>query len=588
MVVGKIDKTKLAAGYSSDPMHAFAEAFVDTTRSILTESQVDLYTNVQRTFMTEQADQALKDFFVNESFDTQHLSAQEIEENVNDMEQLYENDKSAIMENAIGQGTNPMIGMALPLHKFIMMNMVFDKGAIPKFVAGSPKFTISMEYRYLVDTEGKELDMFKDQNLLTDAINKSANITEFEVPSIPLTDDVELVSTYLGGVAGVDHMAIETGVSAVKVPGVYFEAGDLLPDANGYISSSSVICVTPGAHDLWVKVNYLFTPTYDSFGRALMAPFAYQHKAMVATVVTVVTTKDMITGKLENDRIILQTLGNVTGVKIKSKLDTSTVTQPLCQTRWKSKDTLVEIGNAIPISTSITPEETKDIAALYNVNQVTKYMALTKTVLANYKDDMIHRELDNSYETMDAASKAHDNFDFAPREGYMLDHKTWRSETFFDTFDRHVTKLLQVLNDPNVSVSVFGDPDIVSRLLPQDYSFQSPANIGPVELDYTRTVVTSATKRVYQFIASDKLRGTTELIVTLCPRGSDRIIYRIYDYQMYLSNEIRNPTYQSLPNLHAFERWKFVSYQPVQGRINILHPTGLTDHYDYVQTKAIS
>ena len=33
----------------------------------------------------------------------------------------------------------------------------------------------------------------------------------------------------------------------------------------------------------------------------------------------------------------------------------------------------------------------------------------------------------------------------------------------------------------------------------------------------------------------------------------------------------------ALPAIHAFERWQFVEYQPVQGRIQILNPTGLTD-----------
>ena len=45
---------------------------------------------------------------------------------------------------------------------------------------------------------------------------------------------------------------------------------------------------------------------------------------------------------------------------------------------------------------------------------------------------------------------------------------------------------------------------------------------------------------------------------------------------MYVSNEIRNAKNPALPAIHAFERWKFVSYQPVQGRIKILNPTGFT------------
>ena len=142
--------------------------------------------------------------------------------------------------------------------------------------------------------------------------------------------------------------------------------------------------------------------------------------------------------------------------------------------------------------------------------------------------------------------------------------------------DHVVTIMLQVLNDPNMTISVFGSPELVRMVTPTEYTYQTPNSIGPVELDFTRTIVTSD-KRVYQFIGSDKLRGTTNYILILCPRNSERIIYRIYDYQMYVSNEIRNVDNYALPAIHAFERWKFVEYQPVQGRVKILHPTGLTN-----------
>ena len=107
-----------------------------------------------------------------------------------------------------------------------------------------------------------------------------------------------------------------------------------------------------------------------------------------------------------------------------------------------------------------------------------------------------------------------------------------------------------------------------------DCTYQSPANIGPVDLDFEKTVYMS-NKRLFNFIGSDKMRRTNEFIIVLCPNHTDRILYRIYDYQMYLSNEIRNADNPALPSLHAFERWKFVEYTPVQGRIKIENPRGI-------------
>ena len=585
MIIGEI-RQNMSDNYKYDPMHSYVESFVNLAEGILNESATDIYTDPSRAFLMKGANEALKQFFVENSYDPEGMTPDEIEDHIATMEQQYDNDRKGILEHVTGSYMNPMIGISIPMHKFILMNMVFDKGSIPKFVARSPKFTISMEYRILVDTEGNELDMFRDQNLMTDAIEKTAAETEFELPALPFTDDNEIVHTYLGGLAGADHLSIETRVSAFKIEDQYFEIGDILPDPEtGYIEPDGEVAESAGVREVWVRCNYPFTPVYGEVERGLMANVQYEYKVQEGGDVTIKKVNDLISGTMNKDRLNVQVLkGNIKGIRVTSRLDTSGARLTTCSVRWKEKTDIVEIPNAIPIDVTISPEETKDIAALYNVNQVTKLMSMMKTVLGNYKDDLIRRDLDRSYKTMDVRSKTYSQFDYAPREGYHGDHVEWRQKTFFDFFDSQMTKLYQVLNDPNMTVTVFGDPDLVRKITPPSYSYQTPGSIGPVQLDFTKTVVTSDS-RVYNFIGSDKLRGSTEFIVILCPKGTDRIVYRIYDYQMYISNEIRNADNPALPNIHAFERWKFVEYQPVQGRINILHPTGLTDHYDFVQVK---
>lgn len=587
MVVGEV-KRSMADTYKYNEMHNFAEAYTNLTEGLMTEAATDIYSDPARALMMSSSNEALKRFFVENSYDPEGMTPDEIEDHVITMEQQYDNDRTGLLEHVAGAYMNPMIGISIPMHKFILMNMVFDKGSIPKVVARSPKFTISMEYRILVDTEGNEIDMFRDQNLMTDAIEATAREVEFELPALPFTDDNEIVHTYLGGLGGADHLSVETRVSAFKIEDQYFEVGDILPDEKtGYIERNGKVAETAGVHPVWVRCKYPFAPAYGDIERSLMAQIKYEYKVQEGGEVKLKTVSDYVSGTMQDDRLNIQLLkGNIKGLRVTSRLDTSNARLTTCSVRWREKTDIVEIPNAIPVDFTISPEETKDIASMYNVSQVTKLMSMVKTVLANYKDDKIRRELDNSYDTMDVRSKTWSQFDYAPREGYHGDHVEWRRNTFFDFFDQQMTKLYQVLNDPNMTVTVYGDPDLVRRITPVDYSYQSPSNIGPVQLDWTKTVVTSDS-RVYNFVGSDKLRGSTEFIVILCPKGTDRIIYRIYDYQMYISNEIRNADNPALPNVHAFERWKFVEYQPVQGRINILHPTGLTDHYDYVQVKHI-
>lgn len=574
-ICGERPKKELGHGFEQDPIHEFAQEFTDTVKHISETYTVDPYTEINKILANNRgACQALKDFFIKESYDPKQYENDPsgLEDHLTMMEAQFENDREAVLEQTFATEINPIIGMTFPLHKNVMMNMVFDKGSIPKFVAQSPSFTIGMEYRILMDPFGNELDLYADQNKLTAAIDSSSPEREIEL-ALPengtsdiVTGDVE-TGKGMGGTVQ-DHLSIATYISAVKISGVVYEAGDTLPD--GTVAESQT------TQDAWFKVKLEFKPGYGSYQRTLTEPISIECKQEVDGAISVTRVEDVINAIMHDDKFIVNSVfGRVTAVKMKCRLDTSNARVATCSVKWKHKTDLVEIENATPISTTISPEEIKDISALFNVNQVTKIMSMFKTVLANYKDDKIKSKLDESYEMMPESQKHYDTFDYTPRGQYALDPVTWRYAVFMDMFDTYVTKLLQQLNDPNVVITVYGDPDMVRKISPTDYTYQSPSSIGSVELDWTKTVQTSD-RRVYNFIGSDKLRNSREFIVILSPKGTDRIMYRIYDYQLYISNEIKNMSNPLLPNLHAFERWKFVQMQPVQGRIGLLNVKG---HY---------
>jgi len=484
-------------------------------------------------------------------------------------EQQFENDVKAMYEHAAMANYNPVIGMVFPLHKNILMNMVFDKGAIQKVVAEAPKFTLTMETRILKDTKGNEFDMWLDQNKMTDAILESNPEYDIEI-ALPENQTTDVLGA-CGGTIN-DDLSITTHISAVKLTNVFIKTGDRDVDENGYITSKSPIATEDHTVDeVWYPVDIKFQPGYNQFERSVVAPIKI---AVRVDADNNEVRTDTISGTMDHNKFnIFGATGVITAVKLTAQLDTANHMLDTCSVSWKTDTTLIEIPNAIPLTVTISPEEVKDLAALYQVNQLTKVMSLFKTVLANYKDDMIRRFLDDSYDRLPERAKGYGEFDYAVPEGYALDHVEHRYKTFFDFFDTQVTKMLQVLNDPNMVITVFGDPDLIRKITPTEYSYQTPSSIGPVDLDYKRTVVTSD-KRVYQFIGSDKLRWNDELIVILCPRNSDRVTYRIYDYQMYVSNEVRASQNPSLPALTAFERYLVMEYQPVQHRIKIKNRSG--------------
>lgn len=578
-IVGNRRSTQMGKGYAHDPVASFAESFKDVATDILNESGIDIFMEPQKAVMINSANETMKNYFCENSVDRSELrDAEAYQEHMDAMSEQYTNDREAILEYAPAGSFNPVIGMTFPMHKNILMNTVFDKGAIPKFVAREPKFTTTMETRILVKPDGTEIDMFREQNKMMEAIDLAAPFTEVEM-ALPSTEGAVDVLAALSGTANVDNVSIESYVSKILVS-VYLDKDDINPE-------TGVKATAAGAVDCWFPVKLAFKPSYGEYDRSLMEKVTIKAKQDMSAAgdgskIEVVTVTAVIMGYVKKNKFCITCTdgadsaktGKFKKVKLNARLDTSNATVSPCSVSWKARTDIMEIPSAMPINTTVSPDEVKDIGALYQVNQLTKIMSLFKTSLGEYKDSKIKSKLDDSFEVLPDTNKLAATFDFAPTANYALDPIEWRSKMFMDALDTHVTTLLQVLNDPNMTISVFGRPDLIRKITPNEYTYQSPSSIGPIELDYTKTVVTPD-KRVYQFIGSDKLRGNNNLIIVLCPRNTDRFVYRIYDYQMYISNEIRNFQNPALPAIHAFERWLFAEYQGVQGRVKILHPTGL-------------
>lgn len=563
--------------YRKDPTYAYAKAFTETARAIMNEDRLDIFEEPKKVLRRGAGRQAMEKFFVEGMFDANNplYDAEDVEDLREEAEVQFENDVQAMNEHAAPADYSPMIGMALPIHKLILMNNVFDKGGIQKVTAQSPKFPISLERRILVKPDGTEIDMFLEQNKMTEAIDSTNPVKTIELP-LPVTEDTDIVTTYFGGTT-LDNLDVNAKIVGIQVAGVQIDEGDPLPDDEGYVGGRPELAKTATAKetvDAWFRTDIEFKPNYGGpqhFDRAVTAPLTVTYKD--ANNGGVVTSKRIIiTGTMNKNLFNISDLsGVVKKVRLQAKLDSSSAMLEACHTMWRVDTDLVEIPSAPPINTTISPNEVKDIAALYNVNQLTKHLAMFKTVMANYKDDKILEFLNDSYKRLDERTSFYDTFDFEPPAEYALTAVEYRQKQFMDWFDNLTSKMLQVLNDPNMTFTVFGDPLVIRKITPKEYSYTAPAQIGPVTLDYTQTICNMSDRRVYNFVGSDKLRNTNELIILINPQNSDRVIYRIYDYQLYVSNEIRNIANPALPAIHAFERWLPMEYQPVQARCKILH-----------------
>lgn len=560
-IVGERKATStFGTSYVDSPITPLAESFNKLTKDIRqSNTGCDLFLNPALTVMDPACKETLREFFVKDTWDpadpqfcmkgTNTPNARAIEDHKNMMNECFINDCEGINENAASAigNYNPVIGMTFPMHKYIMMNTIWDKGGIPKMVARTPKWTESAQIPFIQDPEGNKYDMFQNQHMIKKAMDATAPFVEYEV-SLPENQSTDFLdSDHLGHPTG--NISIASYISAVKV------------------------------NNKWYPVEYRFTPTYGN-----------QKVRIINKDVSIKeTTKDDKTGKITTteykDTIAATMIENkfqimaikqgtvVTAVKLKLKIDTSDAMQKTPTVFWENDTRFYEMPEANPINVTVTPEIIKDNSALYNINHLSVIMNMIKMVLENNKDDIIKADLDNDFEVMEPWQKTYHQFDFAPRTNYAADHVTWRHATFLDALDTYVTELASIWRDPNITVAIYGRPDLIRKITPVEHVYTAPSSIGPINLDFQKTVCTSD-NRVYNFVSSMKLNGTDQLIILINPRNTDRFIYRIYDYQLYVSNEIRNAQNPTLPAIHAFERFGFYKYMPVQGRLDILNASG--------------
>ena len=213
--------------FSKDPMYAYAARFCDVQKNMLRENQIDYALEPTRALAFKSNVDALKEFFIEESVigDRTHMSAEDYQDELDMMTEAFTNDIQAVKENAVaGMATwNPMIGLSLPMHKYLMLNCVFAQ-AVPRFVAKSPSWTESIETRYMVGPDGRKIDIANQQNQIY-KIWKTAN-APVEVPvALPEARTIDILDDYFSVDRKNHNLSVATHICAIAVQD-YAKKGD--------------------------------------------------------------------------------------------------------------------------------------------------------------------------------------------------------------------------------------------------------------------------------------------------------------------------------------------------------------------------
>ena len=579
---------------SHDAMYPLAKEYVATMKAIKESSSRDMFAETYMAINDESANEALKEYYTKNIFDPEdpayHDNIDAQNEAYEDAQLYFENYVQAVNENVSPNAQNPVIAMTPPIHKDILMNCIWNQGIIPKMVTDSPQITIEREIRWMITPDGERFDMFRQQYKISKALEAVRPQKSIYLPNNIKAGEIDVLMRMFNVSRDTEHFDNDIHVSGLVAPRCVKPGEtvkvvkDLTLDDSNTMDEHTTnfeVFTNTTSDDVLVEnavweVRITTTPGYGEssktyFNREVkIAPASDDGSGIKTTDTTV-----FVSGFLQRDEVTISVNdASVKGIVLTARQAASSGTIVSPTGEWERISKLEKIPEATHLTTTVSPEELKDIAALYNVNQITKHMPIFKVILENYRDDRIMGKLNTSFANMPWRQGFSHVFDMAPRDGYALDHVTWRKATFMDSVDTWVTQMLQVLNDPNMTVNFVGRADIIRKLTPTDYIYQSSQSMGPIPLDFVRTVTTTD-NRNYQFVSADKMRNNNNIICILTPRNSERFMYRIYDYQTYVSNELRDPKNQNLPAISCFDRWEMFEYQPVQSRIHIVNPTGM-------------
>lgn len=69
MPIAGTRQKRVGGNYETDPMYGFAQSFANCQKNIMTESMIDVYDEPRKAYRSESSREALKNFFVENSYD---------------------------------------------------------------------------------------------------------------------------------------------------------------------------------------------------------------------------------------------------------------------------------------------------------------------------------------------------------------------------------------------------------------------------------------------------------------------------------------------------------------------------------------
>lgn len=444
------------------------------------------------------------------------------------LEQLYENARFHILQEASISNITPIVGLSMPVVRKMWLRTGM-KNAMPTEVTKVPAFTIRYVRPYLRDADGKKHYIPED---LRNTDNGLAERKALSTDPIPVGEDFDLITENGGSLSANDSIDPVLSITHVIV------------DINGT--------------DTEVKVDWKMSTHDKIYGE-------------LDKTVGGVVLKDILFGSVDRSTGIMSLASMksvIKAVKIKGFFSTENNTRAQSVSFEVSpKD--VRIGAGVHINAPLQIEWITDNLALYNIDGTVEVTEIMSNIIAQKLDQEMHSFMKNSWETHEP--KFEGKFSVKPAAGFAGSPLDWRRE-LKTTIEHWATRLKSYSAAYQGHFVIYGNPLDVILLPDINWQFRSvEGEKGGVSVNYDIGAITG--QNVYHVVAVENV-PPGRLHMFFVPHQDNYMTYKYYPYSFHVQKDYIDPQHPLVPSIMMTKRHTIEELIPIQCTIEILHNDG--------------
>ena len=468
------------------------------------------------------------------------------ENHIDALELLIENSAEQLLSEAFSSNLTPLVGLTFPLLKINWLKNIY-KDIIPTVTSDSPVFNLTIEKKWAryQDAEGQW-----HKKYLPDAYIEDPNFSLEDFSRVRILEGVELA-------LGTQHQLVvapgnpnEDRISTdMHITDIKFMDGEVISNLYIQPNSATGTFTHPRIVD-GIKLGYIqgqmdFETGTFSFGYVPTAD------AVAKTGEVVVFDPAAIT------------------VKVYARLSAENHFRTP-ETGWEPQHKQFRISDGMHLATGITKETQFDQAKLYNTDAMAMIVETMQDAIGQEKDSAIKRKLSASAERIrnDKDAFITSTFDCkVPSQLNSVLPSEWIEKELKVGINKLSLRLNEFLREEDIVCVIMGRPEEVNLLSTDTTMIQGDAKeIGGCKRGYKFGLYNNM--RNFLVVSSEKAdAGRLQLFIF--PTCDDKMTYKLFNYQFFITNEYRQSSNMRLPSVAVSDRYLIDEFTPIQGELVI-------------------